>query len=42
VGTISELLTFDHPWVHEYFAGPRGRAAIRDTDHGAGKTMETA
>ncbi|MFZ4688663.1 MAG: ABC transporter ATP-binding protein [Polymorphobacter sp.] len=27
VGTIAELLTFDHPWVHEYFAGPRGRAA---------------
>lgn len=26
VGTIAELLTFDHPWVHEYFAGPRGRA----------------
>jgi phospholipid/cholesterol/gamma-HCH transport system ATP-binding protein len=27
VGTIAELLGFDHPWVHEYFAGPRGRAA---------------
>jgi phospholipid/cholesterol/gamma-HCH transport system ATP-binding protein len=27
VGTIPELLRFDHPWVHEYFAGPRGRAA---------------
>jgi phospholipid/cholesterol/gamma-HCH transport system ATP-binding protein len=27
VGTIAELLTVDHPWVHEYFAGPRGRAA---------------
>jgi phospholipid/cholesterol/gamma-HCH transport system ATP-binding protein len=27
VGTIPELLTFDHPWVKEYFAGPRGRAA---------------
>jgi phospholipid/cholesterol/gamma-HCH transport system ATP-binding protein len=27
VGTIDELLAFDHPWVHEYFAGPRGRAA---------------
>ncbi len=27
VGTIPELLTFDHPWVREYFAGPRGRAA---------------
>ena len=27
VGTIPELLAFDHPWVHEYFQGPRGRAA---------------
>jgi phospholipid/cholesterol/gamma-HCH transport system ATP-binding protein len=27
VGTIPELLTFDHPWVREYFTGPRGRAA---------------
>ena len=27
VGTIPELLEFDHPWVREYFSGPRGRAA---------------
>jgi phospholipid/cholesterol/gamma-HCH transport system ATP-binding protein len=27
VGTIPELLEFDHPWVQEYFRGPRGRAA---------------
>lgn len=27
VGTIPELLKFDHPWVQEYFQGPRGRAA---------------
>lgn len=27
VGTIDELLTYDHPWVQEYFRGPRGRAA---------------
>ena len=27
VGTIAELLTFDHPWVKSYFSGPRGRAA---------------
>lgn len=27
VGTIEELRTFDHPWVQEYFGGPRGRAA---------------
>ncbi|MCB2057665.1 MAG: ATP-binding cassette domain-containing protein [Novosphingobium sp.] len=27
VGTIPELLTIDHPWIQEYFNGPRGRAA---------------
>ena len=27
VGTIPELMRFDHPWIAEYFAGPRGRAA---------------
>src|ERR1700710_785843 len=27
VGTIPELLATDHPWINEYFKGPRGRAA---------------
>jgi phospholipid/cholesterol/gamma-HCH transport system ATP-binding protein len=27
VGTIPELLATDHPWIKEYFNGPRGRAA---------------
>jgi len=27
VGTLDEVLAFDHPWVHEYFHGPRARAA---------------
>jgi len=27
VGTIAELLDFDHPWIHDYFKGPRGRTA---------------
>ena len=27
IGTIDELRAFDHPWVQEYFGGPRGRAA---------------
>jgi phospholipid/cholesterol/gamma-HCH transport system ATP-binding protein len=27
VGTIAELLALDHPWIQEYFNGPRGRAA---------------
>ena len=43
VGTIPELLRVDHPWLREYFAGPRGRAAAPDgggaasldTDHPA-------
>ncbi|MBD2842590.1 ABC transporter ATP-binding protein [Erythrobacter rubeus] len=30
VGTIPELLESEHPWIHDYFNGPRGRAA-RDT-----------
>ncbi|WP_343344089.1 ATP-binding cassette domain-containing protein [Sphingomicrobium sp. XHP0239] len=28
VGTISELTALDHPWIQEYFSGPRGRAAM--------------
>ncbi|AUW56794.1 ABC transporter ATP-binding protein [Sphingobium sp. SCG-1] len=28
VGTIEELLAMDHPWIQEYFNGPRGRAAV--------------
>lgn len=27
---ISEIENFDHPWVQEYFHGPRGRAARRE------------
>jgi phospholipid/cholesterol/gamma-HCH transport system ATP-binding protein len=27
VGTMAELLKDDHPWIHEYFHGPRARAA---------------
>ena len=27
VGTIPELLELDHPWIQEYFGGPRSRAA---------------
>jgi phospholipid/cholesterol/gamma-HCH transport system ATP-binding protein len=30
VGTMEELLAYDHPWVREYFHGPRGRAARRE------------
>lgn len=27
-GTMSDMLEVDHPWVHEYFHGPRARAAL--------------
>jgi phospholipid/cholesterol/gamma-HCH transport system ATP-binding protein len=26
-GTMQDMLNVDHPWVHEYFHGPRARAA---------------
>ncbi len=32
VGTIAELLALDHPWIQEYFNGPRGRAAAHHGD----------
>jgi phospholipid/cholesterol/gamma-HCH transport system ATP-binding protein len=28
VGSMDEMLQVDHPWVHEYFHGPRARAAL--------------
>jgi phospholipid/cholesterol/gamma-HCH transport system ATP-binding protein len=27
-GTIAEMMTQEHPWIKEYFHGPRGRAAM--------------
>ena len=38
VGTIPELLETDHPWIQEYFNGPRARAAL-DT-HQKGKSVD--
>jgi len=35
VGTIDELLATEHPWIQEYFNGPRGRAAL--SSRGAAK-----
>ena len=35
VGTIDELKALDHPWIQEYFNGPRGRAAATFKDEGA-------
>lgn len=43
VGTIPELLESDHPWIHEYFNGPRGRAAQVSQERAhrlAGKAMD--
>lgn len=31
-GTMADMLKVDHPWVHEYFHGPRARAALAATD----------
>jgi phospholipid/cholesterol/gamma-HCH transport system ATP-binding protein len=40
IGTIPELIEIGHPWIEEYFNGPRGRAAqeshIRGQNRGAG------
>jgi phospholipid/cholesterol/gamma-HCH transport system ATP-binding protein len=37
VGTIPELLALDHPWIQEYFNGPRGRAAEDSAERGAAR-----
>ena len=29
-GTMADMLNVDHPWVKEYFHGPRARAALAD------------
>ena len=34
VGTIPELLALDHPWIQEYFNGPRGRNAAQSYEEG--------
>ncbi|MES2754361.1 MAG: ABC transporter ATP-binding protein [Pseudomonadota bacterium] len=42
VGTIDELLALDHPWIQEYFNGPRGRnaTAARDREAAEAKTPD--
>jgi len=35
---VHELERFDHPWIREYFMGPRGRAAAQKRDADAGPT----
>ena len=34
VAPISELERSDHPWIKEYFLGPRGRAAEKNEGPG--------
>lgn len=36
VGTIPELIATDHPWIQEYFGGPRGRAAKESRERAKG------
>ena len=38
-GTMAEMLKVDHPWVHEYFHGPRARAA-QATEEAGGQTAD--
>lgn len=33
-GTMKDMLAVDHPWVHEYFHGPRARAAASEASTG--------
>lgn len=35
IGTLDEVRRSDHPWIDEYFAGPRGRAALTAKERGA-------
>ncbi len=39
-GTIPELLALDHPWIQEYFNGPRGRAAQAAQRRAKAKAMD--
>ena len=42
VGTIPELLATDHPWIQEYFNGPRGRAAHQSRDRQQDRKVQSA
>ncbi|MCB2014250.1 MAG: ABC transporter ATP-binding protein [Sphingobium sp.] len=41
VGTIDELLATEHPWIQEYFNGPRGRAALSSKGASAHKERKS-
>ena len=40
VGTLEQLLNDNHPWIHAYFHGPRGRAAQHSEEAAAGTKQE--
>ena len=40
IGTIPELLKTDHPWIEEYFNGPRSRAAQASLTAQHGKSVD--
>lgn len=37
IGPIQEVQEYDHPWVQEYFHGPRARAAVAARDRSAAR-----
>jgi len=37
MGTLEEILADDHPWIQQYFRGPRARAAFQNTPHAQGQ-----
>jgi phospholipid/cholesterol/gamma-HCH transport system ATP-binding protein len=41
VGTIPELLATEHPWIQDYFNGPRGRAAASGNQAMAGNDRKS-
>ncbi len=41
VGTIPELMESKHPWIQEYFNGPRGRAAHTSAEGAEASEAET-
>jgi len=40
IGTIPELLALDHPWIQEYFNGPRGRVAAEAAERAEAQAEE--
>ena len=42
IGTLAQHLRDDHPWIHAYFHGPRGRAAQAASSEAAGDISGSA